>query len=176
MGLGHSLLGAVTEPQVARVLAALEGLPRIADRDRLARSLDLLGDSPFHARLAELAAADDRTTFAELRQLVRQFVDARDWRQFHSPKNLSMALAIEAAELMEHFQWLTTDASRTVANDAAKQQAIADEIADVLCYSLALANELGIDLSTALRNKMVKNESKYPAAEFRGRFGAEDEG
>ena len=138
------------------------------------RSLDLLGDGPFHARLADLAAGDERTTFAQLRQVVRQFVDARDWRQFHSPKNLSMSLAIEAAELMEHFQWLTTDASRTVGNDAEKERAIADEIADVLCYSLALANELGIDLSTALRNKMVKNEAKYPAAEFRGRFGKSD--
>ena len=83
-------------------------------------------------------------------------------------------MAIEAAELMEHFQWLTTDDSRTVARDAEKRQAIADEIADVLCYTLALANELGIDLSAAIHNKIVKNEAKYPATEFRGRYGPED--
>jgi NTP pyrophosphatase (non-canonical NTP hydrolase) len=117
---------------------------------------------------------DQKTTLAELRELVQRFVDARDWRQFHSPKNLSMSLAIEVAELMEHFQWITTDASRRIAGDPQRLAAVRDEIADVLCYTLALANELDIDLSAALRDKMQKNEAKYPAAEYRGRYGPED--
>lgn len=118
--------------------------------------------------------SDQETTLAELREMVREFVDARDWHQFHSPKNLSMALAIEAAELMEHFQWITTDASRTVGADGDKLTAVTEELADVMCYGMALANELGIDISAALRDKMKKNEVKYPAEEFRGRYGPED--
>jgi len=119
--------------------------------------------------------SDQETTIAELRATVRDFVDARDWHQFHSPKNLSMALAIEAAELMEHFQWLTTDASRTVGDKSDKMNAIGEELADVLCYTLAIANELDIDLSSALVDKMKKNETKYPADEYRGRYGPEDD-
>ena len=119
---------------------------------------------------------DTQTRVATLRELVEQFVSQRDWHQFHCPKNLSMALAIEAAELMEHFQWLTTDASRTLTDDADRHAQVADELADILCYALALANELQIDISTAIRSKMVKNAAKYPADEFRGRFGPEDNG
>ena len=117
---------------------------------------------------------DSRTTVEQLRLLVRQFVDERDWRQFHSPKNLSMALAIEAAELMEHFQWLTAEASREVASDGKKLSDVAEELSDVICYALALANELGIDISQSLSAKMIKTAKKYPAAEFRGRFGHND--
>jgi NTP pyrophosphatase (non-canonical NTP hydrolase) len=116
---------------------------------------------------------DDTTTLAELRGLVRQFVDERDWRQFHSPKNLSMSLAIEAAELMEHFQWITPEESRAIAGDGAAREAAGEELADVVCYALALANELGLDVATAVRDKMVKNVQKYPAAEYRGRYGPE---
>jgi NTP pyrophosphatase (non-canonical NTP hydrolase) len=122
------------------------------------------------------AATDATTTVAELRQILADFVAERDWSQFHSPKNVSMALAIEVAELMEHFQWLTTDASRKLADDPAKLSAVGEELADVVGYSLALANELGIDVSSAIRNKMVKNRLKYPAEEFRGRYGPEDDG
>ena len=118
---------------------------------------------------------DAQTKIADLRDLVRQFVDARDWQQFHSPKNLSMALAIEAAELMEHFQWITPDASRDVGSDPERLQAVGEEVADVLCYVIALANELELDLSQTLRDKMEKNIRKYPAAEFRGRYGPEDQ-
>jgi NTP pyrophosphatase (non-canonical NTP hydrolase) len=125
---------------------------------------------PFHA------AADATTTVAELRQILADFVAERDWSQFHSPKNVSMALAIEVAELMEHFQWLTTEASRKLVDDPAKLAAVGEELADVVGYSLALANELGIDVSSAIRNKMVKNRLKYPAEEYRGRYGPEDDG
>jgi dCTP diphosphatase len=119
-------------------------------------------------------STDSQTTVAALRQIIADFVAERDWSQFHSPKNVSMALAIEAAELMEHFQWLTTDASRGLADDPKKLAEVADELADVIGYSFALANELGIDVSTAIREKMVKNVQKYPADEFRGRYSRED--
>jgi dCTP diphosphatase len=114
--------------------------------------------------------SDSSTTLAELRDLVRRFVDERDWRQFHSPKNLSMSLAIEAAELMEHFQWIDAVESRRVPQDPAKLSAVRDEIADVLAYVLALANELNLDLSSALAEKMLKNAQKYPAEQSRGRY------
>ena len=119
---------------------------------------------------------DHETNIAELRERVSKFVDERDWQQFHSPKNLAMALAIEAAELMEHFQWITTDASRAVDAQPEKLAAIGEELADVFCYVLAIANELNIDLSTAFRDKMSKNEIKYPMPEYRGRYGPEDPG
>ena len=123
---------------------------------------------------AAATPSDSTTTVAELRQLIADFVAERDWSQFHSPKNVSMALAIEAAELMEHFQWLTPEASRKVADDPTKLAEVADEIADVVGYSMALANELGVDLSSAIRAKMIKNAEKYPADQFRGRYGRDD--
>jgi NTP pyrophosphatase (non-canonical NTP hydrolase) len=113
---------------------------------------------------------DSNTTVAELRKLVADFVAERDWSQFHSPKNVSMALAIEAAELMEHFQWLTTDASRELATEPEKLAEVGEELADVIGYSFALANELGLDISSAVRAKMVKNAEKYPAEKYRGRY------
>src|SRR3990172_5234160 len=123
-----------------------------------------------------MSGSDASTTVAELRMLIADFVAERDWSQFHSPKNVSMALAIEAAELMEHFQWLTTEASRRLADDPKKLAEVGEELADVIGYSLALANELGLDVSGAIRAKMVKNAQKYPADEYRGRFGPEDNG
>src|SRR5688572_4673777 len=106
-------------------------------------------------RMGRLFMADSTTTVAELKQLIADFVAERDWSQFHSPKNVSMALAIEAAELMEHFQWLTTEESRQLAEEPAKLSEVAEELADVIGYSFALANELGIDVSSAMRAKMV---------------------
>ena len=117
---------------------------------------------------------DTTATIAELRRLVEEFVARRDWHQFHTPKNLAMSLAIEAAELMEHFQWLTADQSRVVAERPEKRAEVADELADVLCYALAMANELGLDLASALAAKMAKNAEKYPAEQYRGRFGPDD--
>ena len=119
--------------------------------------------------------SDDTTTIANLRTLVSDFVDERDWHQFHTPKNLAMALSIETAELMEHFQWIDGDASRQIADESDKRSAVAEELADVLCYALAIANELGINVATAMRDKMVKNREKYPVEQFRGRYGPEDE-
>jgi dCTP diphosphatase len=121
-------------------------------------------------------ASDQSTPLAQLREIVRQFVAERDWQQFHSPKNLSMALAIEGAELMEHFQWLSTEASRALKDDAERREAVGEELADVLCYVLALANELELDLTTTLLRKMEKNVRTYPVDEFRGRYGRSDPG
>jgi NTP pyrophosphatase (non-canonical NTP hydrolase) len=115
--------------------------------------------------------SDSQTPVQQLKDLMRSFVEERDWRQFHSPKNLSMSLAIEAAELMEHFQWIDVAASRQVKDDPAKLAAIGEELADVLCYALALSNELGLDISQIVQGKMAKNAVKYPAEEFRGKYG-----
>src|SRR5262245_30828664 len=122
----------------------------------------------------QVAPVDSSTTLAELRDLVRRFVEERDSQQFHSPKNLSMSLAIEAADLMEPFHCLAFPQPRPAALVPKNLAAIQEELADVLCYALALANELDIDLASAVRAKMIKNAAKYPADEFRGRYGPED--
>jgi NTP pyrophosphatase (non-canonical NTP hydrolase) len=114
---------------------------------------------------------DAETTVQQLRDGVAAFVAQRDWEQFHSPKNLAMSIAIEAGELMEHFQWISMDESRRVVHDEGKRAAIAEELADVMCYCLALANMARIDLSTAVFDKLAKNAAKYPADQFRGRYG-----
>jgi dCTP diphosphatase len=119
--------------------------------------------------------ADAQVTVESLKQLVAHFVAERQWRPFHTPKNLSMALAIEAAELMEHFQWLTAEEAALAARDPQKRVAIGEELADVVCYALALASRMDLDLSDAVADKMLKNAVKYPAGEFRGRWGAGDQ-
>jgi NTP pyrophosphatase (non-canonical NTP hydrolase) len=126
-------------------------------------------DRPFDSPAKPLPQ-DSTTTLGELRSLVRNFVQQRDWRQFHAPKNLSMALAIEAAELMEHFQWVETEASRAIAEDPEKLAQVAEELADVIAYGLALANELEIDLAATIYDKMEKNCRKYPVDEYHGRY------
>ena len=114
--------------------------------------------------------SDATTPVGELRDAWAQFVREREWEQFHSPKNLVMALACEAAELMEHFLWIESEASRGVAGDPVKLGEIADEMADVTCYLLALCNALGLDLSDCVRRKMAKNVLKYPVEKSRGRY------
>jgi dCTP diphosphatase len=113
--------------------------------------------------------ADTTTTLETLKEAVRRFAAEREWQPFHSPKNLSMGLAAEAAELMEHFLWIDAEASRQVVHDPAKLSAVADEMADVACYLLTLSNVLGIDLSDAIVAKIAKNALKYPVERFRGR-------
>ena len=117
---------------------------------------------------------DSQTTVMDLRKLIERFVQQREWQTFHSPKNLAMSMAIESAELMEHFQWLTVEQSRAVVDDPRKMTAIGEELADVLCYALAMANALKLDIATVVHDKMSKNEQKYPPEEFRGRYGKED--
>jgi NTP pyrophosphatase (non-canonical NTP hydrolase) len=117
---------------------------------------------------------DSSTSVAQLRELVARFVAEREWEIFHDPKNLSMSLAIEAAELMEHFQWSRSDEIARLLDDSAKKAAVAEEVADVAAFLLALCNVLDLDLSAALEAKMHKNAAKYPAEEFRGRYSKPD--
>jgi len=98
---------------------------------------------------------------------LRLFAKERDWEQFHSPKNISMALMVEAAELLEHFQWLTQEASFDL--EPEKLSAVADEIADVQIYLCRLADLLQIDIEGAVERKMKRNEDKYPAERVRGK-------
>jgi NTP pyrophosphatase (non-canonical NTP hydrolase) len=113
---------------------------------------------------------DRNTTVGALRRAVAGFVDARDWRPFHSPKNLSMSIAIEASELMEHFQWLTNEEALRACADPNVQAAVGDELADIVIYCLSLSNVLDLDLSSAVLQKLQANEHRYPADEFKGRF------
>src|SRR5580658_5977508 len=99
---------------------------------------------------------DATTTVAELRAGMAGFVREREWEQFHSPKNLAMALAAEAAELMEHFLWIDNDASRAAVDDPARRGEVADELADVAGVVFALCNALDLDLSDAVARKMAK--------------------
>ena len=101
-----------------------------------------------------------------LREQLRAFAAARDWDQFHSPKNLAMALAAEAGELLEIFQWLTEEQSRSLPEDA--HAAASEEVADVFLYLLRLSDRLGIDPVDAARRKLVANEKKYPVDKARG--------
>ncbi len=112
---------------------------------------------------------DGGTTVAELRERVLAFAREREWEQFHSPKNLSMALAAEAGELMEHFLWTDSQASRAALADPVRREKIEDEIADVVIYALEFANIGGIDLARAIEAKLAKNAAKYPVEKARGR-------
>jgi dCTP diphosphatase len=103
---------------------------------------------------------------AELRDRLRRFAAERDWEQYHSPKNLAIALNVEAGELLEHFQWLTDDASRNL--PAQKLTEVGEELADVLLYLIRLADQLGIELLAAAAAKIDVNARKYPADRARG--------
>jgi NTP pyrophosphatase (non-canonical NTP hydrolase) len=113
---------------------------------------------------------DSTTALQTLKDAVRRFAAERAWEPFHTPKNLVMGLAIETAELMEHFLWIEGEASRQAASAPEQREAIADEMADVACYLLNLSNVLGIDLSEAILAKIAKNAIKYPAEQYRGRY------
>ena len=113
---------------------------------------------------------DQNTTITDLKNFVEDFVQERDWSQFHNAKNLSMALAIEAGELMDIFKWSTVEQCNTkMSEDSSRQEAV-DELADVLIYAIAFANRNNINISKAIDQKMVKNRKKYPADKFKGHF------
>ena len=114
------------------------------------------------------ALTDSATTLAELKRRVLAFARERDWEQFHAPKNLSMALAAEAAELMEHFLWASPEESREVALDPVKRARIAEELADVVIYALEFANATGLDVAANIEAKMAANALKYPIQKARG--------
>lgn len=104
---------------------------------------------------------------------LRQFADERDWGQFHSPKNLASALIVEAGELLEHFQWLGEEQSRTLPPE--RLAAVGAEMADVLLYLVRLADVLGVDLIAAARAKMALNATRYPVERARGSSRKHDE-
>ncbi|HUX91835.1 MAG TPA: nucleotide pyrophosphohydrolase [Gallionellaceae bacterium] len=104
--------------------------------------------------------------YDQLKMQLRQFAEERDWDQFHSPKNLSMALIAEAAELVEHFQWLTEDQSRAL--DQKKLEQVQEELADIQIYLIRIADKLNIDLLGAVNKKIAANAKKYPADKVRG--------
>ena len=103
----------------------------------------------------------------ELVKRLRRFAEEREWEQFHSPKNLSMALSVEVAEIVEHFQWLTEEESRCLGDD--KRAELAEEIGDVMIYLVNLSDKLGIDPLRAASEKLDKNEKKYPAGLVKGK-------
>lgn len=96
----------------------------------------------------------------EIWERLRSFANERDWDRFHSPKNLSMALSVEAAELLEHFQWLTD--TQSLSADSVDRDAVAREIADIQIYLVMLANKLGVDIERAVQEKIDSNADKYP--------------
>jgi dCTP diphosphatase len=106
-------------------------------------------------------------SLADLAELLREFARERDWDQFHSPKNLAMALSVEAAELLEEFQWLTEEQSRQPDQERLKR--IKDEVADVLIYLARLCDRLGVDPLEAAYEKVKKNRAKYPVDKVRGK-------
>ena len=108
----------------------------------------------------------NRSDLLMLRNKLRAFAEARDWNQFHSPKNLSMALMVEVAELIEHFQWLTEAQSGDLAVE--KKAVVAEELADILLYLVRLSDKLEVNLLEAALHKLEKNAVKYPAELVRG--------
>jgi dCTP diphosphatase len=108
----------------------------------------------------------DQQSLSELQSMIRKFCDDRDWDQFHNPKDLSISLALEAAEVLEHFQWKNKD--EMALHSVKNKDAIAEELADVLYWVLLLSNKLDVDLIGAFEGKMKKNEQKYPVDKAKG--------
>ena len=113
---------------------------------------------------------DRSTTITELKKIVEDFVNERDWSQFHNPKNLSMALAIEAGELMDIFKWNSTQECEDMMSEKNTRQDATDELADIMIYALAFSNRNNINISSAIEKKMIKNRKKYPTEKFKGHF------
>jgi len=112
---------------------------------------------------------DAETPLQEIKERVLAFAKARDWEQFHSPKNLSMAIAGEAAELMEHFLWQSPEQSRTDVEVEALRAKVEEELADVFIFAVEFANVTGIDIAAIIEKKMQRNGEKYPVEKARGR-------
>ena len=113
---------------------------------------------------------DKETTIMELKNFVEDFVQEREWSQFHNAKNLSMALTIEAGELMDIFKWNTPDECEVKMSEKITRQEATDELADIMIYAIAFANRNNINISNAIDQKMVKNRIKYPTDEYKGHF------
>ncbi len=114
---------------------------------------------------------DDVTTVGALRAAVDEFIRQRDWYRFHTPKNLAMSIAIESAELMEHFQWYGLEESAARLADPAIHAEVSDELADVLIYCLSFANASQIDVSEAVQKKLARNQVRFPVDKVAGKRG-----
>ncbi len=117
---------------------------------------------------------DADTTLADLRERMAAFVGERAWEKYHRPKNLAMSVAIEAAELMELFQWLTPAEADELCRGDAFRREVADEMSDVLAFLLSLANRLELDVSGAFERKLAANAEKYPPRDFHGHYDRRD--
>jgi len=117
-----------------------------------------------------LALTDRQTTLMQLRETVQAFVDERDWSQFHNPKDLSVSIAVEAAELLQEYQWLSPEQVEDSSGSAEERERVASELADVLIYALSLANTLDLDVSDIVLAKLKAAGRKYPADQYRGKF------
>ena len=112
---------------------------------------------------------DKKSTLDQVKKKIREFVRERDWEQFHSPKNISMSIAVEAAELMEHFQWLTEEQSRDLLKDKNKREEIEDELADIAIFILDFCNLFNIEFEEIIKTKLKKTAGKYPAHLVKGK-------
>jgi dCTP diphosphatase len=119
---------------------------------------------PVYSTLAYVTT-DSQISLADLRAKVAEFVAARNWQSFHNPKNLAMSIAIEAAELQEHFQWLTNEESLQYVRTLEQKLDVADELADILIYCLSFANSTDINVSEAVLRKLARNEHRFPRPE-----------
>ena len=111
---------------------------------------------------------DQKTTINELKEMIEKFVQDREWAKYHDPKSLSMALAIEAAELMDIFKWHTYSECTEIMKQDSTIDAVRDELADIVIYSLAFASRNRIDVADAVKRKIQKNSTKYPVQKFKG--------
>lgn len=116
-----------------------------------------------------MANTDATKSLADLKSAIAKFAEERDWEQFHAPKNLSMAIAAEAGELMEHFLWISPEESASLVSKPEKRDKIAEELADVLIFAFQFANISKIDIAEAVEAKIAKNSIKYPVAKSKGR-------
>lgn len=107
------------------------------------------------------------TELEQIKKQLKQFAKERDWEQFHSPKNLSMALSVEVSELVEHFQWLKEEDSYQ--HEKEKHQAIAEEIADIQMYLILLADQLHVDIASIVKSKIEKNKKRFPIENVKGK-------
>jgi len=112
---------------------------------------------------------DSETTIQELKELFRNFVHEREWEKYHHPKDLAESICIEAAELLELFQWFTPDEALCWKDKPSKVKRIGEELADIIMYCLGMANTMKIDVAEAVANKLEKDRTKYPAETYRGK-------
>jgi dCTP diphosphatase len=111
---------------------------------------------------------DENTTIEDLKLIVKEFVQKRDWQKFHTPRNLAESISIESAELLEIFQWSSVEDGSMIEYGKIIRERMREELADVFIYLISLSNTMEIDITEAINDKMKKNENKYPIDEFRG--------